>query len=74
MADSGFVKVAQVSDLPPGDMMVVEVGDERVLLANVGGNVHAMKTSARMPTLPYLRATCMEMKLNARCTVALLAC
>lgn len=41
MAESDFVKVAQVSDLSPGEMMVVEVNRERVLLANVEGNVYA---------------------------------
>ena len=41
MAESGFVKVAEMSDLAAGEMMVVEVGDERVLLVNVGGNVYA---------------------------------
>ncbi len=42
MAESGFVKVAQIGDLSPGEMMVVEVGDGRILLANVDGNVHAI--------------------------------
>ena len=41
MAESGFVKVAQVTDLSPGEMMVVEVAQERILLANVGGNFYA---------------------------------
>ena len=35
MADAGFVKVAQLDDLSPGEMMMVEVGDDRILLANV---------------------------------------
>lgn len=42
MADAAFVKVAQLDDLSPGEMMVVEVGDDRILLANVDGNVHAI--------------------------------
>ena len=42
MAESGFVKVAQVGDLSPGEMIAVEVGGDRVLLANVGGNIHAL--------------------------------
>ena len=41
MADSGFVKIAEVSDIAVGEMMVVEVGGERVLLVNVGGNIYA---------------------------------
>ncbi len=42
MAESGFVKVAQIGDLSPGEMMLVEVADGRILLANVDGNVHAI--------------------------------
>ena len=41
MAESGFVKVAEVNALPPGEMMVVESGGEQVLLVNVEGNVYA---------------------------------
>ena len=43
MADAGFVKVAQLDDLSPGEMMMVEVGDDRILLANVEGNVPAIE-------------------------------
>ena len=42
MAEVGYVKVAQLDELSPGEMMVVEVGDDRILLANVEGNVHAI--------------------------------
>lgn len=41
MADSDFVQVAAVGELPPGDMKVVDVGDDQVLLVNVDGAVHA---------------------------------
>jgi nitrite reductase/ring-hydroxylating ferredoxin subunit len=41
MADSGFVKVAQVSEIKPGEMTMVNLGDDQVLLANVNGNIHA---------------------------------
>ena len=41
MAESGFVKVAEVNDLPPGEMMTVESGGEQILLVNVNGNVYA---------------------------------
>jgi 3-phenylpropionate/trans-cinnamate dioxygenase ferredoxin component len=41
MADSGFVKVAAVSEIPPGDMKMVEVGNEQILLVNVDGTIHA---------------------------------
>lgn len=36
-----YVKVAEVTDLPPGTMKMVEVGEEQVLLANVDGHLHA---------------------------------
>ena len=42
MADAGYVKVAQLDELSPGEMMVVEMGEERILLANVEGNIHAI--------------------------------
>ena len=42
MADSGFIKVAQVSELKTGEMMAVTIGDDQVLLANIEGNFHAI--------------------------------
>ena len=36
-----FVKVAQVSEIRPGDMMMVNVGPDQVLLANVDGAIYA---------------------------------
>ena len=41
MADSGFVKAAQVSEIRPGEMMMVNVGSDQVLIANINGNIHA---------------------------------
>ena len=41
MAESGFVKVAEVGEISPGEMKVVEVGGEQILLVNVEGNIHA---------------------------------
>lgn len=37
-----FVKVADVGQLKDGEMMLVEVGDERVLLSNLGGEFYAI--------------------------------
>ena len=37
-----FVKVAVTTDLPPGELMLVEVDDERIALANVGGQYYAV--------------------------------
>jgi len=42
MADPGFVKVAQVSEIKPGEMIAVEVDNEQVMLANVNGSIHAV--------------------------------
>ena len=41
MAENGFVKVAGLGELSPGKMKSVEVGDDQVLLANVGGTIYA---------------------------------
>ena len=41
MADTGFVKVAEVGELSPGGMKMVELGTEQVLLANIDGNIYA---------------------------------
>ena len=38
----GFQKVTNASDLPEGRMMVVEVGSESILLANVSGEFYAI--------------------------------
>ena len=37
-----FVAVAKTSDLSEGEMMLVKVGDERILLSNVGGDFYAI--------------------------------
>ena len=42
MADPGFVKVAQVSEIRPGEMIAVEVDNEQVVLVNVAGSIHAI--------------------------------
>ena len=42
MADAGFIKVAQVSEIRPGEMIAVEVANEQVLLVNIDGNIHAV--------------------------------
>lgn len=41
MAESGFVKVAAVGELSPGDMKSVEVGNDQILLINHEGNIYA---------------------------------
>jgi len=41
VADTGFVRVADVSEIPPGEMKAVKVGIQEVLLVNVDGVIHA---------------------------------
>ena len=41
MADTGFVRVADISEIPPGEMKAVKVGIQEVLLVNVDGVIHA---------------------------------
>ena len=41
MAEAAFVKVAEVGELSPGEMKMVEVGENQILLANVAGNIWA---------------------------------
>lgn len=37
-----FVRAARISDIPPGRIKVVEVGEEDVALCNVGGEIYAV--------------------------------
>jgi len=42
MAEPGFEKVAETSEIAPGEMKLVPLGQGEVLLANVGGNFYAI--------------------------------
>ena len=37
-----FVKVAQTGEVSPGQLKLIEVGDERILLVNLDGQYHAV--------------------------------
>ena len=41
MAEIAVVKGAELGGLSPGDLKMVEVGDDQILLANVAGNIYA---------------------------------
>ena len=41
MADTDFVRVADVSEVPPGEMKAVKLGGREILLVNVDGIIHA---------------------------------
>ena len=45
MAEPGFKKVAETSDLASGEMKLVALGQGEVLLANVDGNFFAISDS-----------------------------
>lgn len=36
-----YVKVARAGDVPPGEMIGVDVGEGRIVIANVGGEFYA---------------------------------
>jgi nitrite reductase/ring-hydroxylating ferredoxin subunit len=40
-----LVPVAKVADLPVGSMIGADVGEERILIANVGGELFAMRAT-----------------------------
>jgi len=42
MAEQEFVKVAEVGEVAPGEMTVVRLDRDQILLANVGGTFHAI--------------------------------
>jgi nitrite reductase/ring-hydroxylating ferredoxin subunit len=37
-----FEQLASLADLPPGSMLDFEIGDRRVVICNVNGEIHAM--------------------------------
>ena len=39
---SNFVKLATLAEIKPGDLKTVDFGEEKVLLANVEGTIHAV--------------------------------
>ena len=41
MADANFEKVASLEELEDGGTISVEVGDDQILIANVGGDIYA---------------------------------
>jgi 3-phenylpropionate/trans-cinnamate dioxygenase ferredoxin subunit len=42
---AGFVKVADVDEIPPGEMKIVEVGGEEIVVANLGGEFVAFSNT-----------------------------
>ena len=52
-----FVKVAKVSAVSPGTTRVVEVGDRRLLLVNVGGEIYALASQCPHQDGPLAQGT-----------------
>jgi 3-phenylpropionate/trans-cinnamate dioxygenase ferredoxin component len=47
-----FVKVAALSEVPPGTLLAVEVGGQRVCLANVDGELYAVRDNCSHRDFP----------------------
>jgi nitrite reductase/ring-hydroxylating ferredoxin subunit len=49
---TGFVRVAKVSEIPPGKMLPVRVEGEDLVLYNVNGTLHATRDSCTHQSFP----------------------
>ena len=50
--DGTWVKVADLSECPPGNLLEVEAGRERIVLANVDGDIYALQNRCSHQDLP----------------------
>ena len=50
--DGTWVKVADLSDCPPGMLLDVEAGQESIVLANVDGDLYALQNRCSHQDLP----------------------
>jgi 3-phenylpropionate/trans-cinnamate dioxygenase ferredoxin subunit len=62
-----FVKVAQTSELPPGELKAVEVDGLQIVLINSGGTVYALHDACTHESFPLSEGT-----LEDDCVVCLL--
>ncbi len=49
---SEFVRVAALEEVPPGSLLGVEIGDERICLANVEGEIYALADNCTHQEFP----------------------
>ena len=49
---SELVRVASLEEVPPGTLLGVEVGDERICLANVDGEIYALADNCSHQEFP----------------------
>ena len=50
--DGTWVMVADLSECPPGNLLEVEAGRERIVLANVDGDIYALQNRCSHQDLP----------------------
>ena len=50
--DGDWVKVADLSECPPGTLLDVEVGRESIVLANIDGDLYALENRCSHQDLP----------------------
>jgi 3-phenylpropionate/trans-cinnamate dioxygenase ferredoxin subunit len=50
--DGEWVKVADIGDCPPGSLLDIEAGQERIVLANVDGDLYALQNRCSHQDLP----------------------
>jgi len=50
--DGDWVKVADLSECPPGTLLDVEAGQESIALANIDGDLYALKNRCSHQDLP----------------------
>ena len=62
-----FVKVANKSDLPPGEGMVVEVNGNRIALFNVNGEFYALDNTCPHRGGPLGEGYCDPINLTVQC-------
>lgn len=63
----GFVLAAKVGELVPGEMKLVEAGEERILLINVEGRLYAVSETCTHRQCPLSQGTLDHDKLECPC-------
>lgn len=59
-----FVRVAALDDLPPGQLLAVEVGGEKICLANVEGEIYAIQDNCSHRDYPLSSGTLEDTELE----------
>lgn len=50
--EGGFTRVASLADVPPGSVLGLEVGTERVCLVNLEGEIYALRNNCTHQDFP----------------------